>query len=315
VPKVSVNICCYNSKRFIKETIESVLTQTFNDFEVIIINDGSIDSTEEIIKKFGDPRIRYFYQENRGLSTSRNKAISLAKGEYIALLDHDDLWEPEKLKLQVEFLDKNPAVGIISSDGHTISENNKILKRFSKINRFYRGKIVNQLIEKYWIVCSTVMMRKELLNETNWFRSDFKIAEEYDLFLRLALNTEFDYINKPLIKYRFHAGNTSKNEEKLYQEEIRIILDLNRNENYKIFDLAITRRLSRLYTELAIIYSLKKEYEFAKDAIGQALNRKKNNIFALVICGCLCLPLKLSLIMVWSFKKTRSAWRRISVAI
>jgi len=313
--KVSVNICCYNSERFIKETIESVLAQTFNDFEVIIINDGSIDLTEEIIKKFNDSRVHYFYQENKGLSVSRNEAISLSKGEFIALLDHDDLWEPEKLKLQVEFLDKNPAIGIVSSDGYTISEDNKILKRFSKNSRPYRGKVLNQLIKEYWIVCSTVMMRRELLNKSDWFRPDLEIAEEYDLFLRLALITEFDYIDKPLAKYRLHRENKSKDLEKLFRETKVILTDLAEKTDEQNLKICISMRLGELHTELAIIYLLSKQSFLARDEIRMALAKARNKPLVFIIYLCSCLSSGLSQKLIWFLKKSRSVFRKIIIAI
>ena len=107
MPKISVNIPCYNSAAFIRETLESVLNQTYRDFEVIVMDDGSGDETGKIVKSFSDSRVKYFYKNNEGLSETRNKGIAASSGEYIAFIDHDDLWLPEKLEKQMELFNKN----------------------------------------------------------------------------------------------------------------------------------------------------------------------------------------------------------------
>ena len=137
MPRVSVNICCYNGGKYIAETISSVLAQTFTDFELVIVNDGSKDDTEGKILGFNDGRIKYVFQENRGLSATRNRALDLSKGEFIAILDQDDLWEPEKLELQLRVMDKNPGTGVVYSDALIIDENG-VVKGAGKRNRYCR---------------------------------------------------------------------------------------------------------------------------------------------------------------------------------
>src|SRR5438874_5550918 len=102
-PTVSITLCCFNSERFLAETLRSIIDQTYKDWELVIINDGSTDSTESIIQTFIDRKwpIVYHSQQNAGLGRSRNKAVELSRGEFIALIDHDDLWEPEKLARQI----------------------------------------------------------------------------------------------------------------------------------------------------------------------------------------------------------------------
>lgn len=143
-PKVSVVMSVYNGEKYLPETIDSILNQTFKDFEFIIINDGSTDKTAKILTSYDDPRIRIFNQENMGLTKSLNRAISLAKGEYIARMDADDISYPERLKKQVDYLNKNPDIGLVGSKyiridkrGRKIDEINvpigtdNILKHFS----------------------------------------------------------------------------------------------------------------------------------------------------------------------------------------
>lgn len=311
-PRISVNICCYNSGKFIKETLESVLRQSFEDFEIVIIDDGSQDNTKNIIESFGDSRIRYFYQENQGLSFSRNKAVSLSRGEYIALLDHDDIWESEKLYLQAGILDNNTEVGVVFSDGYVIKNENKRLFRFFKNSKPYRGRVENHLFKANWIVCSTLVVRKNLL-ESEKFSSAYKIIEEYDLLLRLSLITKFDYVNRPLVRYRIHSFNSSRNAEVLLKEEINclenILLRLN-NDKLKAI---ILKHLGMDHSELALLFSLKKMNLQAKEEVAASSKCFKNNILNSFIGTSLLLPNYLSYPIVWVFNKMRVFIKRVKI--
>ncbi len=252
-PSVSVNICCYNSEKFIKETIQSVLAQTFKDLEIIIVDDGSKDQTREMIHSFKDPRIKYFYQENQGLSASRNRALALSSGEYIAILDHDDTWEPDKLELQAKLLGEKPEVGLVYSDALMTGENRKDISFFS-INSPHRGKVTEILIRRNFIPCPTVLMRKSFMEQIAPFRTDLQIAEEYEYFLRLSLVCEFDYINMPLAKYRLHPGNASKDLIRLGREEILVLKGLIGKGNNGELNNAIRHGL--FLSELSLIKNL-----------------------------------------------------------
>jgi glycosyltransferase involved in cell wall biosynthesis len=226
VPKVSVNICCYNSEKYIKETIQSVLDQTFNDFEVIIIDDGSRDKSAEIIKSFSDQRLKYYYQNNQGLSSSRNRAIELSGGEYIALLDHDDLWNPNKLEKQIALFEKNPELALVFSNCYIISADGTISGTYFDINSPARGKVFDQLILRDFIPCLSAVIRKAVLIKTGLFRLDFKMAEEYDLFLRISKIAPIDYVDEPLASYRWHENNLScNNPHRINRECVKIMDD------------------------------------------------------------------------------------------
>ena len=120
ISKVSVAIPTYNRAHYICETIDSVLVQTYKDYEIIVVDDGSTDNTREILKRYGG-KIKYFYQANQGQASAWNYAVSQSSGEYIAFLDDDDLWFPEKLERQVEVLDKNPDLGFVCSESYVFS--------------------------------------------------------------------------------------------------------------------------------------------------------------------------------------------------
>jgi len=123
-PTLSINLCCYNSEKYLKETLESIFAQTYKDWELVVINDGSTDSTESIIKEYisqGYP-ISYCWQENRGLGYSRNEALKHSRGKYIAFIDHDDIWLPQKLEKQIPLFDRNPKTAIVASNAIQFNE-------------------------------------------------------------------------------------------------------------------------------------------------------------------------------------------------
>lgn len=227
--KISVNICCYNSEKFITETLKSVLDQTFDNFEVIIVDDGSKDRTGEIIKKFDDPRIKYFYQQNRGLSASRNRAIELSSGEYIAFLDHDDIWLPDKLKKQLALFDKHPALGLVYSDCYVYNVNNKIKLKHSDLTKLFRGNVIDELFVGDFIPLLTATIPRRVVDSIGVFDRKYRIAEDYDYFIRVAKEYMIDYVPEPLAIYLVHAGNTVKQQKTCFLEELYI---LHEHKNY-----------------------------------------------------------------------------------
>lgn len=279
-PKVSVNICCYNSEKFIKETIQSVLDQTLKDFEVIIIDDGSKDRTGEIIGGFNDERIKYCYQENKGLSASRNKAIALSSGEYIALLDHDDLWEKEKLEMQIRLFESNPRLGLVFSDAYQIDECNKVLGNSFSIIKPFRGDVFKNLIRNNFIPCLTIVMRRQFLDKAGYFRENYYIAEEYDCLIRLSVISEFDFVNMPLGSYRLHAGNISKNIEIRHKEIMSIMHNLKEMTSDVECLKLIEKRIVETRIQLGCYYLEKGEGEKARHEFRSVLSAKRANVLA-----------------------------------
>ena len=176
MPKVSVNIPVYNGKEYIRETLESVLKQTYSDFEIIIIDDGSTDETSQIIKEYNDPRIKYFFQENQGIGKARNAAIRKSGGEYIAFLDQDDLWLPDKLAEQITFIEKRSDLGLVFSDSIFFNEKKEEYRYYSK-EKPYRGMVFRQLLNHYFISLETVVTRKKIAEEMGLF-PNYMMAEE-----------------------------------------------------------------------------------------------------------------------------------------
>ena len=212
--KVSVIIPTYNRAEFLRSAIKSALQQTFTDFEIIVSDDRSTDHTREVVESFKDKRIKYVRNEgNKGPSATRNTAISISKGEYIAFLDDDDEWIPEKLRSQVNLLDKSPPeiCGVYSNRLMINKSNAKIVSTNPGTEKL-RGNLLYQLAKKSPIHTSTVIVRKKCLDEVGPFDETMSYMEDRDLWIRLSINWDFEYIDEPLTKAYFHSnGHLSHN--------------------------------------------------------------------------------------------------------
>lgn len=207
-PRVSVLTPIYNTQpQHLRECIESILGQTFTDFEFIILND-SPENTEldKIVKSYTDERIIYIKNEkNLGISSSRNKLLDMAHGEYIAIFDHDDISMPDRLEQEVEFLDKNPDVGVVSGWMELFGEKREI-RSYSE----YDADIKMRMTDNCSVSHTACMIRKSVLDENNIrYECYYTPAEDYRLFARLMEHTLFYNIQKVLVKYRFFLGNTT----------------------------------------------------------------------------------------------------------
>ena len=211
MPKVSVIIPAYNALAYLPETIDSLFKQTFSDFEVLIVDDGSSDGTAGWATQIKDPRVRVIYQKNQGSSVARNTGISAAKGEYIALLDADDLWEPTKLEKQVRFLEQNPSVGLVDTWTILINQKGKSTGRI--IVSYAEGDVWKQLVQFKPVCCcdSTPLIRRSCFDNVGLFNPDLPFLEDLDMWIRLAARYEFAAIKEPLVRYRQHPQSKSTN--------------------------------------------------------------------------------------------------------
>ena len=205
-PRVTVLMPVYNGEKYLREAIDSILRQTFTDFEFLIINDGSTDWSVEIIESYQDSRIRLVHNEkNIKLIATLNKGIDLARGEYMARMDCDDVSFPVRLERQIAIMDSSPEIGVCGTWAKVIDENGNIKGTI----RTLTGKSIKRMC---WrpspFVHPTVMVRTALLRE-NRYNEDFKHAEDYELWLRLFDKTEFFNIKDYLLYYRMHLENVS----------------------------------------------------------------------------------------------------------
>ncbi len=205
--KVSVVIPLYNKAPYIKRALRSVLAQTFSDFEVIVVDDGSTDGGSKIVESIGDNRVRLFHQENAGVSAARNAGIKATKGEWIAFLDADDEWMPEKLELQMQAISSYPDATWVASGYIRANDKGMELPQEDFLDEWFEDDylITDALLPLaagrfFWVV--TVMVRCDVLLEFGGFDRSLRIGEELNLWLKLALKyPKILYIRKPLAKY------------------------------------------------------------------------------------------------------------------
>jgi glycosyltransferase involved in cell wall biosynthesis len=222
LPIVSIIVPTYNGVRYIAETIQSILQQTYKDFEIIVIDDGSTDETVQVIHSFGK-KVRYFYQSNRGPASARNIGIQQAKGKYIALIDHDDLWLPNKLEKQVPILEKMPGVGLVYSDAFNFyTDSNECPNTCFDLKQPYAGKVFKYLFIGNFIPNLTVLVRKECFEKIGYFdvSGKMRMTDDYHMWLQVSQQYDFEYIDQPLAKFRRHQNNMSR-------DDIGMILDTN----------------------------------------------------------------------------------------
>ncbi|OGW85168.1 MAG: hypothetical protein A3C35_07185 [Omnitrophica bacterium RIFCSPHIGHO2_02_FULL_46_11] len=228
-PKVSVLIPAYNMASYLSEAIESVFRQTFKDFELIVIDDGSTDNTREIVSRFKNHRIDYYYQDNQGRAAARNTGLHLAKGQYVAFLDADDVWNPDRLDRGVAALDSTPELGLVHGEVEVIDEKGtQDLKRTAQIRKYYqaerkKGSGHLRLLDKCAIFSSAILLRREYAVQVGDYDTAFPIYEDYDWYLRFSFCYPIGLINgPPIAKHRLHSENSFSGFDSKQHAEIYI---------------------------------------------------------------------------------------------
>jgi glycosyltransferase involved in cell wall biosynthesis len=205
-PLITVIIPCYNSSAYISEAIESVLSQTYCNFELIVVNDGSTDNTEKTIRKYLD-KIIYLKQENAGPAAARNCGIQKAQGYYVAFLDADDLWLPDKLQMQVQAFDNYAGAALVYTKFVNFEDQSG--KTLSILPDAPSGMLFDKLLIESLILLSTVMIRRELLLEAGCFDEGLQTAEDTNLWLKIARRYRIDAVPEVLVLRRLHEANIS----------------------------------------------------------------------------------------------------------
>lgn len=243
-PLVSILIAAFNSGNFIQETLESVLTQSYPNIEIIVVDDGSTDDTQEKILAFGE-RIKYIYQPNGGIASARNRGMASAQGQLIALLDADDICHSDRIAIQVDYLQKTPDIILCSTDfsafnssGHVsdshisnyygiirstaggieqlyeekrsldTSQNPWIVNNSREVKIHY-GYIYNKIVWGNFIHPPTVMLRRSVAERVGFFDEKLFFACDYDWLIRVSRLGKMGYIERPLLQYRLHLGQSS----------------------------------------------------------------------------------------------------------
>ncbi len=221
-PLISVIIPAYNAERTILETIASVQQQTFSNFELIVINDGSKDRTLELLHNIADERLKIFSYENGGLPVARNRGISHATGEFIAFLDADDLWTPDKLEAQLEALQQQKEAGVAYSWTYFMDNQGKTLSPGEHI--FLEGNVYADLLVNNFVASgSNPLIRKQAIESIGGFDSAFPHCADWEYWLRLAACWHFVVVTKHQILYRQSSGGMSSKIDGIEKQQIIMI--------------------------------------------------------------------------------------------
>jgi glycosyltransferase involved in cell wall biosynthesis len=207
---VTVVMPSYDAAAFVGEAVESVLAQTIADWELIVVDDGSTDGTPEIVAGYDDSRVRLLPIEHSGLpAVARNRGLALSESRYVAFLDADDVWLPDKLARQLEVLDSRPEVGLVHTGFEQLRDTGVLEPYVPPPELSASGPQFERLAVGNYIANSSVLLRRDLLARHGSFDEDARLrgTEDFELWLRLSPHTTFAYVDEPLVVYRLHAGN------------------------------------------------------------------------------------------------------------
>jgi len=218
---VSVVIATYNMSRYLPHAVESVLAQSYPHVEVHIVDDGSTDDTPRLVRRWHDhPRVRLHRQRNRGQARAKNAGVRLSRGAFVAFLDADDLWLPDKLAAQMPLFER-PEVGVVYSDFERMDGLGAPLPR--EPTRLHRGWVSGPLLIENFVGFPTAVVRRAYLEHYGAFDENLAMGIDYDLWLRLSAHCEFDFVASTTARYRVWSGQMSGNYRERYRSGIRIM--------------------------------------------------------------------------------------------
>jgi glycosyltransferase involved in cell wall biosynthesis len=214
LPLVSVIIPVYNGARFLRAALESVFAQTYRPLEVVVVDDGSIDDSADIAQSF--PDVRYMHQTNQGVAAARNHAIEAARGEFFAFLDQDDLWTPEKLKLQVDYLRNHPEVG------YTLTQQQFFLEPGTSLPAWFRKDLLAS-VHTGWVL-GTLLVRRNVFEQVGNFAAGYSAANDSDWFFRAkAAEIPMAVVPELLLLKRIHESNDSGRAKEILSELLKVV--------------------------------------------------------------------------------------------
>lgn len=278
MPRVSIVVPTYNRADMLVECLESIFIQTFTDFEVIVVDDGSTDNTEDIIRPYLN-RIRYIKQENRGNAGARNSGIELANGEIVAFNDSDDLWLPDKLERQVKYLDEHPDIDMVCGNGIFFGnrklEGKKVISDKRAIPLEREGVTLRSIFMKSTLRTPTMVARRKVIETVGGFDPEFKVCVDLDFAFRVLMKFKVAFMNEPLFKLRKHDGHVGGDSERRTLFNIKAIEKLLREypEARKLIgEKKINRRLAYRYCRLGKITQKKGRKKEALSAFRKSLS-------------------------------------------
>jgi glycosyltransferase involved in cell wall biosynthesis len=244
---VSVIIPTYNMGQYLPQAVQSALAQSYANVEVQIVDDGSTDDTPRIVRQWdGHPRVRVHRQPNSGLSHARNQALALSRGHFVALLDADDVWLPEKLSRQMPLFQGRPEVGVVYSDFERIdSEGNPLPKGPTHM---HCGWVSGLLLIENFVAASTTVIRRECFERHGGFDLALRTGEDYEMWLRLSVHYQFDFLAEPTLRYRTWGGQMSTDYRARYATGIRIMQEFLDNNPGAVGRAVVCRAWAHTYT-------------------------------------------------------------------
>ena len=293
-PLVSVIIPAYNCAQFINETLDSVYRQTYRNIEIIVIDDGSTDNTKAILAPhIGN--IQYFYKENSGTAGARNTGILKAKGELIALLDNDDIWYPEKIKLQVSVAQNNPEIGLVFTDGKIFDKSGILkdtiiarrLQKWIQQNKTENGQVVKGCIldhiyfENLISSATSVLIKRECFDQVGFFDENIIIADDFDMWLRIARKYSVALIQKPLYMWRYRSDSSSgKMEDRNYNwvRSALVVLEKHWRNAPDEIRKEVRENISKLYLECGKHSFHRKSYSRSRNDFLASFQHNKKSL-------------------------------------
>jgi glycosyltransferase involved in cell wall biosynthesis len=251
-PRVSVIVPAYNAAVYLPYAIDSVLAQTRPDWEIVIVDDGSTDHTQEVVDRYkpelGD-RLQYIYQSNRGLPAARNAAMRVARGEFIALLDADDVWLPHRLERGLAVMDAEADTGLVHGRVMRINTQGSVTGQLAVEPRYLTGRIARYIYtRRAHIVCPTVLFRKSCLETAGWFDEAMQATEDRDLWFRIALRYKVSFIDEALAYYRISPSSMTSNLDRLLRGQLYFVAK--HHQSGAVSRVAQLQALGNVYREL-----------------------------------------------------------------
>jgi len=298
MPEVSVIMPVYNGERFLAEAIESVLSQSFEDLELICVDDGSIDESKDIIHSFHDERIKYLYQKNSGSpARGRNVGINESKGNYIAFIDQDDLYMPESIYERVNCFINDPKINFVYSDceiidveGNRISDS--IITHANKIP--YSGKCFKKLFLGNFIPIQGVMVNRKVFDSVGLFNEHLVGTDDYEMLLRISYHYPVVYVDKTLARWRSHQLSLSHNQHQMDENVANCLDSVLRHlpDCYTLVGENVKERMYALSKDVAYGYLLRGECNSARQWLKKTWywGRKPKTLLTLAAVTC-CWPL------------------------
>ncbi|GAP10770.1 glycosyltransferase [Bellilinea caldifistulae] len=220
-PLVTIIIPAYNQGYYLGEAIQSCLNQTYPNIEIIVVDDGSTDNTQEVAHSYNNPKIKYLYKQNGGLSSARNAGIRAASGEYLSFLDSDDMFLPPKIELLMDKFKANPELGFVAGHALLIDQRGKVIPK--KFETFLPSPIQNLILGNPFHVGS-VMIKKEWQEKIGYFDETLRSYEDWDYWLRLAIEgCNMEVVPVAVSKYRFHTGQMTRNGEQMTTANLAVL--------------------------------------------------------------------------------------------